>query len=772
MKLSPFLLIAIFFSLHSNIVFSNQEIESLVPKASWISEFDTRLALARIFTRLEKRQEALELYAALLQEKPDDVDVVIETGRLYLSMKRFSDGLNLLYSSLNKDPANPSLLLATAQGEVAFGHAKKARILFLAALDVSTDKESFLLAYADGMMMWGDFFKAEAIYRRALAENPELMDLKLKLAWSFEGQQRYEEAEEIYRDLLLEYPNDQKIFESLTRLKIQEKDLSPAECFVAEEETIAESSQDLYDLANTYLQKGNSETALTLLTRSKELDPEYFPGQIALAETLSIFFCYEAALEIYQTLLDSFPENAKLMLAEARIYAWSKNYQTAIESYDRIIWLSPENPVPYKEKARTALWDKRFELAMETYDLLLERPVESFSDSLIHSSVSLEKQAKTLNWNKRYLGSLPAYEEWIEFNPGNTEALFDYAQINCGLGLCLESRAVYEHILEMEPNHSLAKMALERNESRDHIGLQANFTYWREIGSGSFSASQIARYRLDEVIEVPLSCKARVRLIQQEYLENPFYNYKFYPAIGQTLEAYCIFNERASGIASVSYKNYFGKFNSTFTTHNRLLFTVNDYLKVLLSYDKEDEIYNYFSLLQGTQSHIGLITLSSQLTRYWDMSGTCQYYSYNDDNSQIHYNLLTTYQLTEGTDVFKLILQGDYRNAAHLTISNGIGSQLTCMTHPYWTPDRYFSGSLTLQWRHDYREFEYCEGPQRYFDVKLTGMTDNANNPSLSGIVEWKHEFDCHFGFEIKGYIQRGPLWNAEGAWGTLSYRF
>jgi tetratricopeptide (TPR) repeat protein len=460
------------------------------------------------------------------------------------------------------------------------------------------------------------------------------------------------------------------------------------------------------------------------------------------------------------------------MLAIARVLSWSKKYENAIEYYNWIIQLSPLDPVPYREKARTALWDKNFDLAMATYNQVLKRPVDDLEEYLIQESVLLEKRAKELNWNKRYICALDAYKELLALNPGNEDALFDYAQVYCNLGLCDYSRNVYEHILNIDPNHNLVKKAIDRNEMRNNLGLQSNFSYWREVGSGTFSASQIARYRLDEVFEIPLTCRTHMRFIQQEYVENPFLNFKFYPAEGQTIEADCLFNEHVSMFFSATYKNYFHKFRSTITSHNRLLLTVNDYLQVLLSCNKEDEIYNFFSLKQAIQSNVSLVTLSSTLTRLWNISGTYQYYRYNDHNSQVHFNLLTEYQLTEEPNVLKVILQGDYRNAAHQTVSILIGTQLVDMIHPYWTPDKYLAGALTLEWRHDYRQFEFCEAPQRYIDIKITYLRDNAHNPSISGVLEWKHEFDRHWGFEMKGFIQRGPLWKAEGAWGTMSYRF
>lgn len=528
----------------------------------------------------------------------------------------------------------------------------------------------------------------------------------------------------------------------------------------------------LNELANIHLQNGLIDKALQVYQEILQLDAEYFPAQIGRAEMLSILDFHSYAAEIYQTLLQVFPENSKIMLARARVYAWAKKYETAICLYDQILRINPHDPVLYREKARTALWNKQFDLATATYNQLITPPVNTLAQYLIQTSAILEKRAKVLNWNKRYRSSLPAYRELLAFNPGNEEAVFDYAQVHCSLGLCDSSQDIYKQILSLDPGHNLVKQAMQKNEQRHHLGLQSNFLYWREVGAGSFSASQIARYRLDEIIEIPLSCRSHLRVMQQEYVENPFFNYKFYPAEGQTVEADYLFNEHLNAAASVTYKNYFHKFKSTWTSHNRLLITPNDYWQILLSCNREDEIYNFFSLKQAIQSINSFITLSSQVTRYWNVSGTYQYYSYNDNNSQCHVNLQTEYQFTEDPDVLKVILQGDYRNAAHQTISLFQGTRLANIIYPYWTPNHYLDVILTLEYRHDYRNLVFCEAPQRYIDLKFTTVIDNAHNPSFEAVLEWKHEFDHHWGFEIKGLIHRGPLWRAEGAWATAYYRF
>lgn len=696
---------------------------------------DLFLKLAWSLASQQRYEEAEGIYKQLLLVYPNGLKILEPLTRLKIEEKDFDKAQETVDILLKIEPTTPKYLQL------------KAEILFQKQLyddsiaiynEFKNDRKYALIAWVGigrAYQKLGLDGEAQAAFQAAYTIDPKNIEARYYVA----GQ----------------YVDDENFIENF---------------FCNYEEFNLES---LNALAIVYIQNGKPEIALIIYTKILELDPNYFPAQIGQAEVFSTLFSYNCALEIYQNLIQSFPEDYKIMLATARVLASSKKYQEAIDYYEEIIFINPFNPVLYREKARTALWGKKFNLAMRTYNQILQLPMDDCEvQSRIQESVLLEKRAKKLNWNKRYICALKAYKRLLAFNPGNEEALFDYAQVYCSLGLCACSKNIYENILTLDPNHGLVKKALYRNEIRNHIGLQSNFSYWREVGSGTFSASQIARYRLDEVVEIPLSCSSHLRFSQQEYVENPFFNFKFYPAEGQTIEADRLFNDRLSVSVSATYKNYFHKFRSTITSHNRLLYTINDYLKVLFSYNKEDEIYNYFSLKQAIQSNISLITLSSNLTPYWNISGTYQYYHYNDHNSQFHFNLLTEYQLTEDPNVLKIILQGDYRNAAHQTVSILDGTQLINMIHPYWTPNKYCSANLTLEWRHDYRRFEFCEAPQRYVDIKLTGLVDNAHNPSVAAILEWKHEFECHWGFEIKGFIQRGPLWNAEGAWGTLSYRF
>ncbi|MCE2982979.1 MAG: SpoIIE family protein phosphatase [Parachlamydia sp.] len=246
----------------------------------------------------------------------------------------------------------------------------------------------------------------------------------------------------------------------------------------------------------------------------------------------------------------------------------------------------------------------------------------------------------------------------------------------------------------------------------------------------------------------------------------------YYPAEGQTIEADHTFNPYVRGIASATRKNYFNRFPTRYTCLATLWFNLYDYLYAGIGFEKKNEIYNYFSLTQGIQSKITWATLRA-ISHAWVIESTYQHYDYNDQNTQEHMNLMASYILSEDPVTFKLIANANYRNAAHPTeIVTDPQGQLLTIIHPYWTPANYYAESLTLEFRYNYAWFTYCEAPQRYIDLKLTGENDTAHNPSFQLIFNWKHEWMRHLGFDVTVLYHRSKLWNADGIWTQVYYRF
>lgn len=693
------------------------------------------------------------LFRLALEKKPQSLNLWLKLGWVLVSSQRYEEAILLYLHLLEKHPDHPKILEALVSVNLM---AKKFPQAQAYVQQLSAARKKPLLE-AEVLYLSGDYDGALESYERV-----DTIKGYLGKGKSLKKLNRPEEAQEAFISALELDPTNIPARFYLAELKGIEG------CIIYDAFDL--SIEELAEWGALYSENAHTEAAAYIFSLILDKDPEYFPAQISLAESLSGLFEYPPAKFIYQSQLDIFPWNTKLLMAIARVESWSKNYKTSLLYYDELIALNPDDPIPLLEEARVAIWGYMYKRSMDNYDLLLS---DKFADvPALQYAVSLEKEEKRLVWNKRCRTAIPVFEILKEMAPGNEEALFDYAQDACSIGRYDLAYQTYKGILQINQNHNLVRLASERNLLQLHPKVMGAFSYWRELGSGTFSQSQIARYQASICIEQPLNFLSKVRFFQHQWVENPFYNYKFYPAEGQTIEGECQFNNYTNANAGATYKNYFGQFKSQFTGHFQLNTFVNDDFRMTFGVQRENEVSNFFSLKQATQYVASTISIYSDWTKYWNVAGTYRHLSFTDSNWRQEANLTTEYAFTDTPNVFKLILSANYLNTKHESIPIFVGPKLVDVIFPYWTPKHYFSGYVTLEWRHDYRFFEFCEAPQRYVDLKITGGEDTVDNPSIQVILEWKHEFEEHWGIELKGLIHRSKQWNAEGAWASVCYTF
>lgn len=780
------------------------------------------LKLAWAFVSAQRYEEAEGIYRKLLLCHPHQPKILNSLVDLKMIQKDFESALEIAQELYNSFPDNPNFLQLIAESQYKLENYPEALDTFESLKgDGQNSDNSFLCSTKVGLSNQG-FNKGNHEEKELQSEASKFYTkAKIGIGRTYLKLGEICRAEESFQDAYNSDPS------SIQSQFYQAGGQVCEEDFIQKIISKTEDPNELVEWANVYSENGIGGV-IDFYEAALEIDPDYFQAQTGLAQALNFHFRYEEAFEIYLSQLASFPNSSKILMEIARTLSWWKNYEDSMKWYDQIILLNPQDPVPRREKARVANWGKFFKKSMETYQELLNPTVdqllvdalqkvdsepfvnfclesllkyvesgtiyagyealcllESNEKTLIESllvdylpayliqkSILLESRAKALDWQNDYLHALPIYQELAEFSPGNEEGLFGYAQDFCSLGLCNCSRKLYRHILNLDPNHNIVNFALERNLRKENSLVQANYTYWTERGSGQFSNSQIARHQFDQVYEWSPRCNQQFRFMQSEWIEYPFFNEEYYPAEGQTIEVNHLFNSWVKGVASASFKNYFNRFPSRYTCLATLFFNLYDYSKLELGFERKNEIYNYFTLKQGIQAKIYWASLKTN-SHSWNLAATYRHLDYNDGNALDHANLLLSYALTEDPTIFKIILDGSYRNAAHLTeiIISPVG-KIVDIIHPYWTPRDYFSGSITLEFRYNYAWFNYCEAPQRYIDFKLTGEADNAKNPSIQLAINWKHEFMCHWGFEMTGLYHRSRLWNAEGIWTQVYYRF
>lgn len=531
-------------------------------------------------------------------------------------------------------------------------------------------------------------------------------------------------------------------------------------------------AQELHIWAELYASDGYLTPMIDLYAIATTKDPDYFHAQFALAESLSNELDFVQPLNIYNTLLEDFPTNYKLLLNRARVVSWDRYYKCSLHLYDELIALNPSNLVPKLEQARVAYWGKYFELSMKLYSGLLEDTSgDTWAMKFLNRQISLEMKVNCLRWNKRVIHSLKYYQELQCADPGSATWKFEYAQALCSLGLCCDAMAIYSDILERDPLHTLAGMSLEREQMKTENGLYLYYNWWQEKGYGELS--QVGRYEVVAGIEIPLACNHHLRFAERRYLEHTYFDGKYHSADGQTVEWDCRFNAYLQAFTSVTRKHYVNEFGTTYSGKANLLINLSDYGYLTLGFKKVDEVHNYFNLVQLTQGNIWWAGLESNINHYLTVNAVYEHEDYNDGNTLEHAMLNLECAFTEHPKVFKATITGEYRDTDknNIFIYNPAG-QLTNIIYPYWAPQDYFVGQLQLEWRHDYSFLEFCGAPLCFYDLKFSFGDDTDNNWYWEIKGEWQHEFYRNWKVGASFYIHRSDQWDGDGLWCNLDYRF
>ena len=593
----------------------------------------------------------------------------------------------------------------------------------------------------------------------------------------------------------------------------------------------AASPQELMEWANYYLDDECVDAAIALYQAALCLDPNYYYAQRGLAGLLPIQFRYEEAVQIYMGLLRTFPDNPTYLLEHARLRSWDKQYAEALLLYDLLIRKYPDNPRLYIEKARVAMWAQNGRLAMNTYNCLLRDAVDSHLLSLLDPSLSietisllmkhleqrsiyggvdevadclevrkkilegepcgpierailslwaeyriqkstyLEMKAAMAAWEGHFFESLCFMRRLIALEPGNQEALFNYAEAWCSLGLCGHSQCLFHKIRRLDPLHSVVNLALMRREWLNTPAALMDYSLWNEVGRGDLSG--ITRHYFKWGVENTICCPTKVRLTYDLLIDHSYINNHNFIAHGLTVNYRDTYNKHLAAEGWLTRK-----FHGNYSIHGpwlwnaRLTIRPADGLQWVFGTERRDEFYNYFGVFNGTQS-TSLFTLAKcDLSRLLTIEAGAQYLHYSDHNQQNMAQLGVSYKLTEYPRVLRFLFQGEYRTFQNMDEFIYADDNLVNIIHPYWTPQHYLAGRVGFEFYHDLTCLPFCGAEKKYYIVNCMAVEDTQDNPGISVALEIHWEWANRWSFVFSGVVNRTRQWYGEGLKTALMFRF
>lgn len=313
----------------------------------------------------------------------------------------------------------------------------------------------------------------------------------------------------------------------------------------------------------------------------------------------------------------------------------------------------------------------------------------------------------------------------------------------------------------------------ERHGANDQAAVHAGGFYMRAQGRGELF--QIARYMESLGAEMPLFKDTYMTVSGNTWQEQTLRDRQTHRANGMTAELTTSPLEYLSSTVRWTTKRYDEEmFRDTDSGSVTLSANLRDCATASAGFERSDEIYNYFGMLQGIQSDNWWIHLSSDITRRLEVSGTARYRSYNDSNNGIFFRTSAGYAFTDYPRIFKVSIAEEYRDTRdnYLALYFQDFAHLANIIHPYWCPRDYTAQTLTFEWNHTLSASAPIPVRQHFYTIRASFSIDSDSNPAAQVSGKWYYELGTHLTAGVSAMLYRSKEWDAESATAEVSYWF
>ncbi len=172
-----------------------------------------------------------------------------------------------------------------------------------------------------------------------------MADLKEKFNFGFElhKQGKLDDAEKVYLEILEETPQNAEILNLLGMICMQKFQLSKAEEYILKAIDINPNKYFLENLAKVYLEKEDSEKAITIYSELLKLSEDNFDYLFNLATAYKLAKNVEKTIETYKKAIKVNPNHQDTYFNLGLIYDNIGQPQESIKYYKKAIELSPDD---------------------------------------------------------------------------------------------------------------------------------------------------------------------------------------------------------------------------------------------------------------------------------------------------------------------------------------------------------------------------------------------------------------------------------------------
>jgi tetratricopeptide (TPR) repeat protein len=189
------------------------------------------------------------------------------------------------------------------------------------------------------------------------------------------------------------------------------------------------------------------------------LSDEHVTRELARARVLTSHGHTRAALEIVAGLVDVGEGSLEVRRFHAQLLGVNGHHAASLAAYDAYLAIAPGDVDARREQARVAGRAHQFERALRLYAAIDQQYPSD-------AAARAEAEAKRLFYASRWRDAERAYAHWLEVEPRNEEAAFEYAETLVAQGRFGEARHVYDRLAHQPQPYEIANVARRTLEER------------------------------------------------------------------------------------------------------------------------------------------------------------------------------------------------------------------------------------------------------------------------------------------------------------------
>jgi len=374
-------------------------------KTKQLSHQQTILLQKALFLQQDAQSnEASEIYIELLNDFPNDPEILGYFGTLKIQQCNYEQGALILSESLKADPKRPDILANLGFALMQLRKFKEALVCYTRALELDSDDPNINHNYSILLFKVARYDDALIYCDKAIALKPDYAEAHNNRGVILDRLERFEEALHSFDAAVQIFPDFAEAYFCCAITYFTLKKYNEAFSY------LDHSIKLKPDYLEAYYVQGNffSELclwnkALDCYTQLTSLDPNCGPAYSGIAKVLTQLNRFEEAIIMSDKAINLLPDSAEAYNIRACVWHAMLWLEKALEDYNTAIKLKPDFTAALFNKAIIklllgeysegwALYECRKELDIKTHNRQFNQPLWTGREALENKVILLTSE--------------------------------------------------------------------------------------------------------------------------------------------------------------------------------------------------------------------------------------------------------------------------------------------------------------------------------------------------------------------------------------------